>query len=67
VPAIGSTDQRWWPSRTHHGGGARLQLAVNALNHLELKRLTPLTRIPAIGTAVDPVMLEVFTICYGDR
>jgi len=36
------------------------QLEVSALNHLELKRLTPVTRNPAIGTTVDPVMLEVF-------
>ena len=36
------------------------QLKVSARNHLELKRTTPLTRNPAIGTAVDPVMLEVF-------
>ncbi|HKC16828.1 MAG TPA: hydantoinase B/oxoprolinase family protein, partial [Steroidobacteraceae bacterium] len=36
------------------------QLKVSPRNHLELKRTTPLTRNPAIGTTVDPVMLEVF-------
>jgi 5-oxoprolinase (ATP-hydrolysing) len=39
--------------------GWRLQ--VSALNHLELRRTVPTHRDPAIGTTVDPVMLEVFS------
>jgi 5-oxoprolinase (ATP-hydrolysing) len=39
--------------------GWRLQLS--SLNHLELKRTIPVVRGAAIGTSVDPVMLEVFS------
>lgn len=36
------------------------QAQVNALNHLILQRVVPLPRQVALGTAVDPVMLEIF-------
>ncbi len=36
------------------------QAEVTARNHLVLKRIVPLARKAAIGTQVDPVMLEVF-------
>ncbi|MEP0869676.1 hydantoinase B/oxoprolinase family protein [Trichocoleus desertorum AS-A10] len=36
------------------------QAEVNERNHLVLKRIQPLTRQQAIGTNVDPVMLEIF-------
>jgi 5-oxoprolinase (ATP-hydrolysing) len=36
------------------------QAEVTAKNHLVLTRMTPLARGHAIGTAADPVMLEVF-------
>jgi 5-oxoprolinase (ATP-hydrolysing) len=36
------------------------QAELTAKNHLVLTRLTPLARGHAIGTAADPVMLEVF-------
>ncbi len=34
--------------------------AVNDRGHLLLERVVPLERAAAIGTAVDPVMLEIF-------
>ena len=37
------------------------RLTVSALNHLQLERTLALTRGPAIGTSVDPVLLEVFS------
>jgi len=37
---------------------------VSARNHLILTRGVPLTRRAAIGTAVDPVMLEIFNKLY---
>ncbi len=37
------------------------RLQVSALNHLELRRTRPAIRGPAIGTAVEPVLLEVFS------
>ncbi len=36
------------------------QAEVTALNHLLLRRVQPLQRASAIGTRVDPVLLEVF-------
>jgi 5-oxoprolinase (ATP-hydrolysing) len=36
------------------------QAAITAKNHLVLERTVPLERQSAIGTAADPVMLEVF-------
>jgi 5-oxoprolinase (ATP-hydrolysing) len=36
-------------------------LQVTARNHLQLVRSIPVARGPAMGTAVDPVMLEVFS------
>jgi 5-oxoprolinase (ATP-hydrolysing) len=36
------------------------QAEVTTKNHLVLTRITPLARAHAIGTAADPVMLEVF-------
>ena len=36
------------------------QAEVTALNHLLLRRVKPLQRASAIGTRVDPVLLEVF-------
>jgi 5-oxoprolinase (ATP-hydrolysing) len=36
------------------------QAAVTAKNHLLLERVVPLKRQSAIGTAADPVMLEIF-------
>jgi 5-oxoprolinase (ATP-hydrolysing) len=36
------------------------QVEVTEKNHLVLTRMTPLVRAHAIGTAADPVMLEVF-------
>ena len=36
------------------------QAAITAKNHLLLERVVPLERQSAIGTAADPVMLEVF-------
>jgi 5-oxoprolinase (ATP-hydrolysing) len=36
------------------------QAEVTAKNHLVLERVVPLTRVHAIGTQADPVMLEVF-------
>ncbi|MEY4583113.1 MAG: hypothetical protein RL701_7816, partial [Pseudomonadota bacterium] len=36
------------------------QAELNALGHLVLKRVVPLTRKYAIGTEADPVLLEVF-------
>ena len=37
------------------------RLQVSELNHLELRRARPAIRSPASGTAVDPVLLEVFS------
>jgi 5-oxoprolinase (ATP-hydrolysing) len=36
------------------------QAEITALNHLVMKRLVPIERSNAIGTEVDPVLLEVF-------
>ncbi len=36
------------------------QVEITPLNHLVLTRATPLVRRSAIGTRVDPVMLEIF-------
>ncbi len=40
------------------------EATVTARNHLVLRRFTPLSRARAVGTAADPVMLEVFNNLY---
>ena len=37
---------------------------ITALNHLVLERVTPRRSVAAIGTSVDPVMLEIFNNLY---
>jgi 5-oxoprolinase (ATP-hydrolysing) len=40
------------------------QASVTALNHLVLERMQPGSRKVAVGTEVDPVMLEIFNNLY---
>jgi len=60
APAPASPGRPSLPSQCHHGRRTGLAAAVTGLGHLVLERRVPRASRVAMGTSVDPVMLEIF-------
>ena len=59
--ATGSTGRRSSPKRTRRPSSSRAgEAEVTPLDHLVLERVAPRPGRAAVGTSVDPVMLEIF-------